>query len=436
MGVTSRRRTAAIALTAVAALGASAACNKDNDSGNNNNNQPVELTIDVFGEFGYKDLYQKYMTDHPNIKITERGTGQGLGDENTKLNQWISSGAGAGDIVALEEGTITDFKDQADAFENLLDYDAGSLQSNFLDWKWKQGMTADGKLIGLGTDVGSMGMCYRTDKFAAAGLPTKREDVANLWKTWDDFITVGNQFKAKDKKTAWVDSATNVYNTILMQTAGNSSGYTYYDNSNNLVLDKNADIKSAWDTTVKIIQAGLSGKLASFSDQWTAAFKNAGFATIACPAWMLGVIKNNAGDPAAGKWDVTTAPGGAGNWGGSFLAVPSQGKHKKEAAELVKFLTSPDSQFEVFKKVNNLPSSPVVYDKPEFQAFKNDYFSGAPVGQIFGAGAKALKPVYLGPKNQAVRTAVEDALRSIEDGKRQPDAAWQDALTNGAAAAK
>jgi cellobiose transport system substrate-binding protein len=435
MGVTSRRRTAAIALIAVAALGASAACNKKDDNGGSSN-QPIELIVDVFGEFGYKDLYTKYMTDHPNIKITERGTGQGLGDENTKLNQWISSGAGAGDIVAVEEGTLTDFKDQADAFENLLDYGAGSLQSNFLDWKWKQGMTSDGKLLGLGTDVGSMGMCYRTDKFAAAGLPTKREDVANLWKTWDDFINLGNQFKAKDKKTAWVDSATNVYNTILMQTAGNGSGYTYYDNSNNLVLDKNPDIKTAWDTTVKVINAGLSGKFPSFSDQWTAAFKNAGFATIACPAWMLGVIKNNAGDSAAGKWDVTTAPGGAGNWGGSFLAVPSQGKHKKEAAELAKFLTSPDSQFEVFKKVNNLPSSPVVYDKPDFQAFKNDYFSGAPVGQIFGAGAKALKPVYLGPKNQAVRTAVEDALRSIEDGKKKPDAAWQDALTNGAAAAK
>ncbi len=33
-------------------------------------------------------------------------------------------------------------------------------------------------------------------------------------------------------------------------------------------------------------------------------------------------------------------PGGGGNWGGSFLAVPKQSKHPKEAAELVEFLTS------------------------------------------------------------------------------------------------
>ena len=38
---------------------------------------------------------------------------------------------------------------------------------------------------------------------------------------------------------------------------------------------------------------------------------------------MIGYIKGKAGDAGAGKWNVTTLPGGAGgNWGGSYLADP------------------------------------------------------------------------------------------------------------------
>ena len=68
-------------------------------------------------------------------------------------------------------------------------------------------------------------------------------------------------------------------------------------------------------------------------------------------------------------------------------------------------------------------------------AATNEYFSNAPIGKIFAAGATDLKPVYLGPKNQAVRTAVENALRAVEQGQAA-DAAWNDALSNGAAAGK
>jgi cellobiose transport system substrate-binding protein len=180
---TRRRRFAAVALASVAVLAAVAACSKSSNSSSSDANKQITLTVDVFGDqgFGYQTLYDQYQKDHTNIKIVERGKGQGLGDYNTKLTQWIASNAGAGDVVALEEGTITQFKAQANNFVNLADFGASSLESNFLPWKWKQGQTADGKLIGLGTDVGSMAMCYRKDLFAAAGLPTDRDQVAAKW---------------------------------------------------------------------------------------------------------------------------------------------------------------------------------------------------------------------------------------------------------------
>ena len=38
---------------------------------------------------------------------------------------------------------------------------------------------------------------------------------------------------------------------------------------------------------------------------------------------MTGYIEEQSGDENAGKWDIATVPGGGGNWGGSFLAVPT-----------------------------------------------------------------------------------------------------------------
>jgi cellobiose transport system substrate-binding protein len=437
MGFSTRsRRLAAAAFAAVAVLAPLAACSDNSSTGNKT--EQITLTVDIFGEqgFGYEPLYTQYKSSHPNITITERGKGLGLGDYNTKLTQWMTSGAGAGDIIALEEGTITQFKAQAGNFFDLGQYGANSLKDNFLPWKWTQGLAPDGKqVMGLGTDVGSLAMCYRSDLFQKAGLPTDRDQVAALWKSWDDYINVGKQFAAKNTGAKFVDAATNLYNAVLMQTAGNGTGYTYFDKSDKVVIDSNPDIKSSWDTTVKMIQAGLSAKLQSFSDQWTTGFKQAQFATIACPAWMAGVIKGAAGDAAAGKWNVTTAPGPGGNWGGSFLGVPKQSKHPAEAAELAKFLTSPDSQVAVFKALGNLPSSSKALADQAVLDVKNDYFSNAPTGKIFGAGATSFKPVYLGAKNQAVRDAVENALRAIEQGQA-PDKAWQDAVTKGTAAAK
>ncbi|MBN1172765.1 MAG: extracellular solute-binding protein [Micromonosporaceae bacterium] len=437
MGLSTRRRDAAVAaIAAFAILASVSACGDDSDE---DTPETIKLVVDVFGDqgFGYESLYERFTQLHPNVKIEERGKGFALNDYNSRLTEWISSGKGAGDVVALEEGTIVQFKAQAEQFVNLFDYGAGTLEQSFLPWKWKQGQTADGKqLMGLGTDIGSMAICYRRDLFAKAKLPSDREAVGGLWPTWEKFVETGKAFAEAEKSVKFVDAASNFYNVVLMQIAGAGTGYTYFDSNNKLVLEYNPDIRRAWELTVEMIGSGLSAGLQSNSDAWNAGFKQRQFATIACPAWMTGIIKAQSGNAAAGKWDVAKAPGTGGNWGGSFLAVPKQSKHPKEAAELVQFLTSAEGQIEAFNKLGNLPSNPRALQDPAILSFRNDYFNNAPTGEIFAAGATALKAVYLGPKNQAVRDQVESALRSIERGERQSEQAWQDAVKNGTNAGK
>lgn len=433
MGVFSRRRLTALALVTVTALLGTTACGGDDEAADGG---PVTLTVDVFGQFGYEKLYREYEASHPGIKIVERGTGGNLDEYSPKLTQWLAAGKGAGDVVAIEEGLLVEYKANPQNFVNLLDHGAADLRGNFLEWKWNGGLTADGKqLIGLGTDVGGMAICYRKDLFAAAGLPTDREAVSKLWPTWQDYVRVGEQFKAKNTGAAFLDAATNTFNTILLQTAGNTTGYSYYDTTDKLVVDSNPAVRQAYDTTVDIIDSGLSGRYGAWSEEWVSAFKQAKFATIACPAWMTGVIEGNAGPDAKGKWDIAQVPGSGGNWGGSYLAVPKQSRHQAEAIELAKFLTSAKGQIGAFQEKGPLPSSPQALEDPAIVNSTNAYFSDAPVGKIFAAGAKSLKPVYMGPKNQAVRTEVENAVRTVELGQRNPAQGWTDATANARKAA-
>jgi cellobiose transport system substrate-binding protein len=430
----SRRRgsLSAVAATLAGVLAFATACAGDSDKkssgGATSGTAKITLTVDDFGTFGYEDLYKQYEAAHPNVHIAERNVPK-LEDYLPTLQQRIAAGAGAGDVVAIEEGIIVKFVAQADKFVDLKQYGADSLQNNFLPWKWKQGTTPDGKVIGLGTDMGSMSLCYRTDLFKKAGMPTDRAAVAQLWPSWDAFIDTGKQYTNKTGKK-FIDSPDTLFNTILMQNAGASTNFTYFDQSNNFVMQSNPAVKQAFDETVKMANAKISANLQLLSPEWTQGIKKDAFAAVPCPAWMLGLVKDNAGDKQAGKWDVAQVPGQGANWGGSFLGVPAQSKHPKEAADLVKFLTSPQGQVAAFKSKNNLPSSPQAQADPAVKDFKNDYFNNAPVGQIFTTVANGLKPVYLGADNQEVRAAVEADLRAVGQGKLSGDKAWNKALSD------
>jgi cellobiose transport system substrate-binding protein len=431
-----RRRVLVAMVAAATAIGMVGACSKDTDEGGGSGDAQsgdITLVVDSFGDFGYKALAKQYEADHPGIKVQLRSV-QKLDDYKPKLTQWLAAGSGAGDVVALEEGILNEFKTQPQNFVNLLDQGAAELQGNFLPWKWELGKAADGKLIGLGTDVGGLAVCYRKDLFAKAGLPTDRDKVSALWPTWDEFIATGKKFQAaKTGAKGFVDSVTTSFSALLFQTGEEN----FYDKDGKLIAEENPTVRSSWDTVMKMVDAGITARVQTWSKDWEAGFKTGSFAVTMCPSWMLGIIKTNSGPANAGKWDVAAVPGGGGNWGGSWLTVPAQSKHQKEAYELARFLTSPQGQVGAFKEAGPLPSSPQALDDPAFLALKNDYFSNAPVGAIFGSGAKSLKPMVLGPKHQAVKErAFEPAMQAVEQGKLTADQAWQQALRDAAKEAK
>jgi cellobiose transport system substrate-binding protein len=415
-------------LLACGAVLLASACGGSGDSdasGNKAYDGPkIELTIATFNEFGYEDLYREYEAQHPNIKIVERKAS--TVDAHIKnLDTNLAAGTGLADIEAMEVSWIYTYLARADKFVDLREYGADDLKDRWLDWKVAGATTQDGKIIGYGTDIGPEAICYRKDLFAKAGLPTDRVQVAKLFEDWSSYFTTGRKFKAKVPRSAWYDSA-----VLTWEAMRNQLIQAYYSNQDRYLAPENPRLKKVWEQIVQGSADGLSAKLPAWSDAWNKAFRTDAFATIACPGWMLGVIQDNAGSYGKGKWDVADVfPGGGGNWGGSYLTVPKQSPQPEEAARLAAWLTAPEQQVRVFKKIGSFPSTLDAYDDQQVKSQVNQYFNNAPVGQIFINRAKnVILKQHKGPREGEINQVFTAALARVDEGKQTPETAWKQAL--------
>ncbi|WP_256103220.1 ABC transporter substrate-binding protein [Streptomyces sp. ODS05-4] len=423
-----RTRAAAVAALAVGAL-ALTGCGGDGGSDGSHADGVITLRVGTFGSFGYDDengakLYAEYQKLHPNIKIVESNVADGQKYWDT-LKLRLSRGSGLADIQAVEVGYIAEATGPAMAGKWVdLGRTGGADTSAYLDWKVKQATAPNGSVIGLGTDIGPMAICYRKDLFEKAGLPTDREQVGALWAgDWAKFVAAGTAYQKKAPAgTAFHDSASGLFNAVL-----SSQPVQYADERGELDWEGSPGVKTAWNLAVEAAEGGITAKLRQFDEKgtWNAGYKNSKFATVACPSWMTGIIKDQAGPGNQGKWDIA-APPVAGNWGGSFLAVPKAGKHAEEAAELAAWLTAPEQHAKVFGVNGNIPSTKDTLASAAVTGAKLPYFGDTPVGAIYSKAAAGISPAPVSRYDGQVKTFITDnGILDIEQRGTDPDAAWE-----------
>ncbi len=422
-------RSAFKTLTALACVTALAACSggdtTDTSSGTTNDGasgQKVTITVATFNEFGYEDLIKEWNAANPDIQVEHKKAATS-NEARDNMNTRLAAGSGLADIEAIEVDWLPELAQYPDAFVDLND---PSVEGRWLDWK-TQAATVDGKLIGYGTDIGPEAVCYRADLFEKAGLPTDRDEVAKLLEgDWDTYFEVGKQFVAKSGGVAWFDSAGATYQGMINQMEApleNTDGTPK-------PLDQNAEIKALYE---RILQASVDDKLSAglsqWSEDWTAGFQQDKFATMLCPGWMLGVIEGNA--EGVTGWDVADVfPGGGGNWGGSYLTVPAQGKNTDAAKKVAAWLTAPEQQAKAFASKGTFPSQVKALEDPAVLDFSNPFFNDAPVGKIMANRAQAVTiSPYKGPNFFAITTVVTDALTRVDVDKTDDAASsWTKAV--------
>jgi cellobiose transport system substrate-binding protein len=144
---------------------------------------------------------------------------------------------------------------------------------------------------------------------------------------------------------------------------------------------------------------------------------------------MLNAIRTNA-PGTKGKWGIAAIPGGAGNWGGSYLAIPKGAKNPKAAWAYIKETQSPAGQLQHFVDSGSLPTTPSVYKDPKLTTAKDPFFSNAQTGVVYTDSLLGLKPFYIGPDSSTIGQELQNVITNVEQGKGDPAKAWQTGLKN------
>ena len=384
---------------------------------------PVTLTVATFNDFGYTDaLLQEYMDLHPNVTVVQNIAAT---SNDARTNYFAKLGAGGlADVEAIEVDWLPEVMQYSDLLADLTD---PAVEGRWLDWKTDAATDADGRLIAYGTDIGPEGVCYDAALFEAAGLPTDPAEVATLLEgDWDTYFEVGQRYADATGK-AWFDGAGGTYQGMINQVEA-----AYEDPATgDLTVTTNPDVKAIFDDLTAVTPS-ISAHLSQWSDDWYAGLANGDFATMLCPGWMLGVIKGAA--PETTTWNVADVfPGGAGNWGGSYLTVPASGANAEAATALAEWLTAPEQQLKALAAAGTFPSQTAALEDAEAlnaamaagdEPTNAVYFNSDTLGELFSNRSNDVVAPFKGTLYFQVNDAMQNALTRVEDGSQDATTSW------------
>ncbi|CAM5577153.1 ABC transporter substrate-binding protein [Streptomyces hirsutus] len=258
-----RTRAAAVAVAGALTLDAGGfGCSSSDDSatGGGKKDGKVVITMGMYGVMGIKEtgLLEQYEKENPDVEIKAEIT---AGDEQTyytALQTRLAAGKGLKDIQGIEIGRAKEITEtQSDKFVDFSDVPG---TDHFLPWKDFQISTEDGKVLGLGTDIGPMAVCYRKDYFEQAGLPTEpRRRSPSCGRA------TGRSTSRSAAPSRRASRATTCPTWTRPAACSNAMVYRYpeqyYDDKGELIYDKNPVVEEAWNLATDAADDGLTAKL-------------------------------------------------------------------------------------------------------------------------------------------------------------------------------
>jgi len=291
------------------------------------------------------------------------------------INGLATNGAGLSDVHYMEGDAIPELMVIPDDWATLPE-----IPGRWVDWKNAEA-TFDGQLKGYGTDIGPIAIAFNADALEAAGLPSDVEGFSEFVggenMTWETFLDAGRQYHEATGR-AWLNDISDAFNAAIRQLP-----VSFEDPVSGLPIEmaNNQPIHDLFIEFGTAVQDGLSAGISIWSPDAAPGFQNQTFATVIAPAWMTGHIQNSAGN--ATGWRIAPVfPGGGGNWGGSFVAVPSMGPNVCWATKLAAWLTTPEAAVRQFLQEGHFPSQVEALNDPRITETENEFF-GQHIGQIY-----------------------------------------------------
>ena len=135
---------------------------------------------------------------------------------------------------------------------------------------------------------------------------------------------------------------------------------------------------------------------------------------MAAGCWYGGFLKSWIAPDTSGKWGVAHMPGGidTSNWGGSYLAIPSQSQNKELAWEFIKYaLATSDAQNAMFKAVDYFPGYIPAWSDAMYSE-EDPFFGGQKTKLLWVDIAKNTQPTFTTLMDATAEEAMQNAVRT------------------------
>ncbi|RNE67210.1 ABC transporter substrate-binding protein [Cryobacterium tepidiphilum] len=367
---------------------------------------------------GLKRLGVEYEKSHPGttVKVVDVG----YDNAYDKLSVGLQAGSGLPDVVTIETdrapGYISEFPQGLTDLTPVL----GDKKADFDPSKWSAGSNADGKLMVAPWDSGTVGLFYRSDYLAAAGV-----DPASLG-TWDDLVAAGEKIKQATGHTLMsIDVSSGSTFAMMLQ----QQGQGLFDDNGDITVNS-PEAVHALTLLKEMNDKGLIKNVKGWDGRVTAT-KDGDSAVHPEAVWWIGTLTGEMPE-LAGKFGVVPLPAfddGArtSNNGGSNLAIPTQAKNPQLAASFIGYaLADADNQVSLMKNEGLFPSYLPALKSDYFQQ-ADPYFGGQKVYELFAAETANIPSITFTTDNAKALDIVANAVVASVVGGDDPKKALDDA---------
>jgi cellobiose transport system substrate-binding protein len=295
------------------------------------------------------------------------------------------------------------------------------LRNDITPASWSEGLTPEGRLIGMPLSTSPGSLWYRMDLLDAAGIPSDPAILRERVKSWDDLFGLAQELKrATPKVSLLIDPLLDVFSPMVAQ-----QGNNLIDGNQVLIVEKCTlpAIKAAEVRMLKL-DADLGGNL--FDGVGTEAMLAGKLAGMAAATWFQGFI-NERFFNTIGKWRVIPPPGGPYSRFTQFLVIPEQSQKKELAWQFVQYCCATVEGQNTFLKTSG--------DFPVYMpAWKDDLYDQAvplfgdqAVYRLWADVAMAAPPGKSSPHDRAIDDLVFPKIRDVVALGNPPAQAMQDA---------
>ncbi|WP_405553922.1 extracellular solute-binding protein [Streptomyces canus] len=343
------------------------------------------------------------------------------GQYRSKLITTITGRAHIPDIAGLKGEDMAAYLPNADQFIDLRTLGAEKYKSQYLSWKWDQGIADDGTMVGFPIDCGPVGHFYQYEIFRRAGLPYEPDDVTNELDTWEKFFDAGVQLGKRVPGAKLLTDINSVFGNVVEQGAKR-----YVDKDRHFIGDQE-HVRRAWALAVEAKQRRIVSDLVSGTPDQLSAIQDGKLPSQLNASWASFDIKNGV-PKTKGRWRVAQMPVRPANSGGSFLSITKACREPEQAFEIITWILNASNQAQGYVDAGLFPSTPASYGLKQMQE-PDPFFGGQVTTDVFGPAAQQIVVAYNSPFDVALGQPIKDEIKNVGVLGKDPKKAWSDAMS-------